>query len=172
MPARIRVAAMTVESAGLLVYRRVEDGWRVFLVHPGGPFWAKRDDGAWSIPKGELNGTEDALTAAKREFREETGQDVHGSFAPLPPCRLPSRKIVHAFAVEGDVDADAVVSNAFELEWPPRSGRRQLFPEIDRGAWFAIDEAHRKIQPGQLPLLHALSALLAPPGPDGIRPAP
>jgi predicted NUDIX family NTP pyrophosphohydrolase len=152
---------MALESAGLLVYRRVESELFVFLAHPGGPFWAKRDDGAWSIPKGEFDASEDALTAARREFQEETGQTANGTFTPLPPCRLPRRKIVHAFAVEADVDADAVVSNHFEMEWPPKSGRRQSFPEIDRGSWFTMAEARRKLQPGQLPLLDALSGMLA-----------
>lgn len=151
---------MAVESAGLLVYKQASGECLVFLAHPGGPFWAKRDDGAWSIPKGEFTADEEPLAAAKREFQEEIGQAIDGQFTALPPCRLPSRKIVHAFAIEGDVDANAVMSNEFELEWPPKSGRRQRFPEIDRGAWFTLAEARRKIQPGQKPLLDALFQLL------------
>src|SRR5260221_5009342 len=140
-----RSAAM-INSAGILVYRRRDAGLEVFLVHPGGPFWAKKDLGAWSIPKGEFTAEEGALDAAQREFTEETGQTIHGDFRPLTPAKQPSRKIVHAFAVEGEVDADRLVSNQFQLEWPPRSGRRQRFPEIDRGAWFTLAEARKRLQ--------------------------
>jgi predicted NUDIX family NTP pyrophosphohydrolase len=148
------------QSAGLLVFRRSKSGLEVFLVHPGGPFWAKKDQGAWSIPKGEFAEDEEGLAAARREFREEVGQDVAGEFLPLTPRRQPSRKTVHAWAVEGEVDARALVSNEFELEWPPRSGRMQRFPEVDAGAWFHLDEARRLIQPGQLPILEELAQLL------------
>ncbi len=153
-----------INSAGILVYRRRDAGLEVFLVHPGGPFWAKKDQGAWSIPKGEFTAEENALDAALREFAEETGQTIHGDFRPLIPTRQPSRKIIHAFAVEGEVDADNIVSNEFELEWPPRSGRRQLFPEIDRGAWFTFAEARKRLQPGLVPILDELAAVLGTAG--------
>ena len=151
---------MARQSAGLLVYKRAKSGHQIFLVHPGGPFWAKKDRGAWSIPKGEFAEGEEALAAACREFREEVGQDVAGPFVALTPRRQPSRKMIHAWAVEGEVDAEALVSNEFELEWPPRSGRMQRFPEVDAGAWFAFDEAKGRIQPGQLPILEELAQLL------------
>ena len=151
---------MVRQSAGLLVYKRAKNGLQVFLVHPGGPFWAKKDLGAWSIPKGEFADGEEGLAAARREFREEVGQDIAGPFLALTPRRHPSRKTIHAWAVEGEVDAGAVVSNEFELEWPPRSGRMQRFPEVDAGAWFAFDEARGRIQPGQLPILEELAQLL------------
>ena len=151
---------MARQSAGLLVYRRAKNGLQVFLVHPGGPFWAKKDRGAWSIPKGEFDESEEGLAEARREFREEVGQDIAGVFIALTPRRQPSRKTIHAWAVEGEVDAEALVSNEFELEWPPRSGRMQRFPEVDAGAWFAFDEAKGRIQPGQLPILEELAQLL------------
>jgi predicted NUDIX family NTP pyrophosphohydrolase len=143
-------------SAGILLYRRRSGALEVFLVHPGGPFWAKKDDGAWSIPKGEVEGDEALLDAARREFREETGFDVDGRFAPLSPVRQPGGKIVHAWAVAGDADPLALRSNRFPLEWPPRSGRMQEFPEIDRAAWFDLAAARLKLTRGQLPLLDAL----------------
>ena len=151
---------MARQSAGLLVYRRVKNGLQVFLVHPGRPFWAKKDQGSWSIPKGEFAEGEEALAAACREFREEVGQDVAGPFVALTPRRQPSRKMIHAWAVEGEVDAGALVSNEFELEWPPRSGRMQRFPEVDAGTWFTFEEAKGRIQPGQLPILEELAQLL------------
>ena len=152
---------MPKESAGLLLFRRGAGGPEVFLVHPGGPFWARKDEHAWSIPKGELDGGEDPLTAARREFAEETGLSVDGDFRALPPCKQSGGKLVHAFAVEGDADPAAVKSNTFELEWPPRSGRRQQFPEVDRAAWFPLVTARGKIHKGQLPLLDALEGMLA-----------
>ena len=151
---------MARQSAGLLVYKRAKSGLQIFLVHPGGPFWAKKDRGAWSIPKGEFAEGEEALAAACREFREEVGQDVAGPFVALTPRRQPSRKMIHAWAVEGEVDAEALVSNEFELEWPPRSGRMQRFPEVDAGTWFTFEEAKGRIQPGQLPILEELAQLL------------
>jgi predicted NUDIX family NTP pyrophosphohydrolase len=144
------------KSAGLLVYKKAGKKLYVFLAHPGGPFWAKKDIGAWSIPKGEFDGSEDGLSAARREFTEEIGQTVEGRFIALTPCRQPSRKVVYAWAIEGEVDAARVQSNSFEMEWPPRSGRRQSFPEVDRGRWFAIDEAKTYLQPGQVPILEEL----------------
>jgi predicted NUDIX family NTP pyrophosphohydrolase len=154
---------MPTNSAGILVYRRRPSGLEVFLVHPGGPFWAKKDQGAWSIPKGEFGDAENALDAARREFTEETGQTIDGEFLPLTPSKQPSRKIVYGFAVEGDVDADKIVSNEFELEWPPRSGVMQRFPEVDRGAWFAIAEAKKRVHAGLVPVLEELERLVGHP---------
>lgn len=142
------------------MYRRKGDGIEVLLVHPGGPFFAKKDDGSWSIPKGEFGPGEAPEIAARREFMEEIGRDPGHTLIALPVVRQSRAKTVHAFAVEGDLDPATVESNAFELEWPPRSGRMQSFPEIDRAAWFALDEAHRKIVAGQRPILDALAALL------------
>ncbi|MGE0116926.1 MAG: NUDIX domain-containing protein [Dongiaceae bacterium] len=146
---------MPKQSAGLLLYRR-RDGLQVFLVHPGGPFWAGKDAHAWSIPKGEIAEGEDPLQAARREFAEETGLAVDGRFLPLTPRRQPGGKIVHAWAVEADCDPAAVRSNSFALEWPPRSGRMQEFPEIDRAAWFPLAVAREKIHKGQAALLDEL----------------
>ena len=151
---------MAAKSAGILVYKRAADGIRVFLVHPGGPFWAKKDQGAWSIPKGEFEEGEDGLTTARREFHEEVGQKIDGDFVALTPIRQPGGKMVYAWAVEGDVDADNVKSNDFEMEWPPKSGRKQRFPEVDRGAWFALDEARSRIMTGQRPILEELATLV------------
>ncbi len=143
-------------SAGIVLYRRRETGIEVLLVHPGGPFWAKKDDGAWSIPKGEYVEGEDPLSVAKREFAEETGSELRGSCAELPPARQPSGKIIRAWAVEGDLDAASIRSNSFSMEWPPKSGRVQSFPEVDRGLWCIIALARRKLLPGQRVLLDEL----------------
>jgi len=148
------------ESAGLLVFRRTPGGLEVLLAHPGGPFWAKKDEGAWSIPKGELAAGEDPLAAALREFEEETGVIIAGTPLALQPVRQPSGKIIRAWALEGDLDPATVKSNTFSLEWPPRSGRQQEFPEIDRVAWLPVEEARRKIVPGQVPLLEQLALQL------------
>jgi predicted NUDIX family NTP pyrophosphohydrolase len=145
-------------SAALLVYRRTGSGTEVFLVHPGGPFWAKKDLGAWSIPKGEFAEDEDGLAAAKREFLEEVGQAIEGNFIALTPVKQRGGKVVHTWAVEGEVDAAAVKSNEFEMEWPPRSGRTARFPEVDRGQWFPMVEALRRILPAQAPILEELQA--------------
>ena len=150
---------MKRKSAGLLVYRTVQGTIEVFLVHPGGPFWANKDDGAWSIPKGEFGEDEDPLGAARREFEEETGLAMDGDFVALEPVRQAGGKWVHAWAVQGDVDAGAVRSNSFSMEWPPRSGRLAEFPEVDRGGWFTIEQARRKLLPGQHPLLDQLVRL-------------
>ena len=128
----------------------------MFLVHPGGPFWAKKDEGAWSIPKGEYEAGEEPLAAAVREFEEETGSRIEGEFLPLEPVVLASGKQVVAWAVEGDLDAGAIRSNTFSMEWPPRSGRQRQFPEVDRAGWFTLDEARRRINPGQRPLIDQL----------------
>jgi predicted NUDIX family NTP pyrophosphohydrolase len=153
---------MPKRSAGLLVHKVEAGALRVFLVHPGGPFWRNKDLGAWTIPKGEIADSEDALAAARREFREETGQDIAGDFAALTPCRQAGGKIVEAWAVAGDIDAASIVSNRFEMEWPPRSGRRQSFPEIDRAAWFTLADAREHINKGQATLLDELQSRLAP----------
>jgi predicted NUDIX family NTP pyrophosphohydrolase len=149
---------MAKHSAGLLMYRRRGE-LEVFLVHPGGPFWAKKDAGAWSIPKGEYRPGDDPLAAARREFREETGFPVAGEFIPLTPIKQPSGKIIQAWAVEGDCDAEAIRSNTFTLEWPPRSGRQQEFPEVDRAAWFTLTAAREKIIKGQVGFLEELQKL-------------
>jgi predicted NUDIX family NTP pyrophosphohydrolase len=155
---------MAKQSAGVLVYRRRGDGIEVFLAHPGGPFWAKKDLGAWSIPKGEFLDDETPLNAARREFAEEIGQPINGEFLALTPHKSPGGKMIHAFAVEGDVDAAKVESNLFEMEWPPHSGRMQSFPEVDRGGWFGIDTARQHLTKGQLPILEELVASLAADG--------
>jgi predicted NUDIX family NTP pyrophosphohydrolase len=148
---------MAKTSAGLLLFREVAERLEVLLVHPGGPFWAKKDDGAWSIPKGEFEGDEDPLAAARREFEEETGfAAVVGDPIPLAPLRQPSGKIVHAWALRGDVDPSALKSNTFSMEWPPKSGRQQEFPEVDRAAWFSFEVAARKILRGQAGFLSEL----------------
>lgn len=159
---------MPKRSAGLLLWKRADSGLRLLLVHPGGPFWASRDAGAWSIPKGEYAAGEDPLTAAKREFGEELGPAaaalVRGvpdaRFAPLGEVRQANGKIVTAFAFEGDLDPAAIVSNACSIEWPPRSGRRLSVPEIDRAAFFTPAEAGEKILAGQRDLLERLAPLL------------
>jgi predicted NUDIX family NTP pyrophosphohydrolase len=152
--------AMARLSAGLLFYRRRDGVIDVLLVHPGGPFWARRDDAAWSIPKGEfVEGEEDAELAARRELAEETGWRFDGPLEPLGSVRQPGGKTVVAFAAEADFDTATLVSNQFEMEWPPRSGRRQSFPEVDRAAWFSFPEAWITILAGQRPLLDAVAAL-------------
>ena len=151
---------MTKHSAGLLMYRRGEGVLEVLLAHPGGPFWAKKDLGAWSLPKGEYPPAEDALAAARREFIEETGFPAEGEFIPLTPRKQPSGKIIAAWAFEGDCDPGAVKSNTFTLEWPPRSGNTKNFPEIDRAGWFTLEAAKVKIIPGQMGFLEELEEIL------------
>lgn len=152
---------MPKTSAGLLPYRNSGPQLEVFLVHPGGPFWAKKDEGAWSIPKGESTSGEDPLTTARREFQEETGFTASGPFTPLTPVKQSGGKIVHAWLVEAThLDASAIHSNTFSLEWPPRSGKTREFPEVDRAAWFDLPTAQRKILKGQLPLLEELEQKL------------
>lgn len=152
---------MPKESAGILVYRRRSPEPEVLLVHPGGPFWAKKDLGAWSIPKGEIEPGEAPLARALRELQEETGFTVEGPFAPLASVKQPGGKTVHAFAAEGDGDAEAITSNHFRLEWPPRSGRFQSFPEVDKAGWFDLPAARAKILKGQRGLLDQLEAMLS-----------
>jgi len=151
---------MGKKSAGLFMYRRRAGRLDVLLVHPGGPFWATKDQGAWSIPKGEYTSEEDPLEAARREFREETGFAVEGEFKPLKPVKQPGGKVVSAWAFEGDCDPAAIRSNTVSIEWPPRSGRQQEFPEIDRAAWFSVEEARGKILKGQVDLLEELCRLV------------
>ena len=152
---------MPKESAGILLHRQHGGATEVFLVHPGGPLWTKKDAGAWSIPKGEPNAGEEYLAAAIREFAEETGTWLAGDFRPLPAIRQAGGKRVHAFTIAGYLDPATLASNTFEMEWPPRSGKRTRFPEVDRGAWFSLAEARRRINKGQAVLLDALGALLA-----------
>ena len=144
------------KSAGLILYRRTKQQLEVLLVHPGGPIWAKRDEGAWSIPKGEISAGEEPLEAAQREFAEELGSSVQGTLLALGSVIQKGGKVVQAWAVEGDLDVSSVKSNTFSMEWPPRSGREQEFPEIDRAAFFSLDEAKRKINPAQILLLDKL----------------
>lgn len=155
---------MPKRSAGILLHRRGAGGeLEVLLVHPGGPFWARRDAGAWSLPKGEHGEDEDPRTCALRELAEETGSDLGldpARLLDLGEVRQKGGKLVTAWAAEGDLDADAIVSNTFELEWPPRSGRRQTFPEVDRAGWFALDEARGKLLAAQLPFLDRVVAAL------------
>lgn len=140
---------MPKKSAGLLIFRRTSSDLEVLLVHPGGPFWAKKDEGAWSIPKGEFEESENPVTAAKREFEEEMGFGIGGDLVALEPLRQPGGKTVYAWAVEGDFDPGKIKSNTFTIEWPPKSGRHQEFPEVDRAEWFPIQVARRKILKGQ-----------------------
>jgi predicted NUDIX family NTP pyrophosphohydrolase len=147
-------------SAGLLVYRD-RGTLEVLLAHPGGPYWARKDAGAWTIPKGLVEQSDDLLATAQREFTEETGFMATGPFVPLAPVKQKSGKTVHAFACVGDFDPAKLVSNTFEIEWPPKSGRHRSYPEVDRLAWFGLAEAHERILPYQRPLLSELTVLLA-----------
>ena len=149
-----------VSSAGILLYRRAGANLEVLLVHPGGPYWRKKDEGAWSIPKGEMDEGEDAEVAARREFMEETGVALSGLLDPLGDIRQRGGKRVIAFAAEGDVDVQTMQSNTFEIEWPPKSGRMQSFPEIDRAEWFDLASAHAKILEAQRALLDRLAGLV------------
>jgi predicted NUDIX family NTP pyrophosphohydrolase len=155
---------MAKVSAGILLFRKAPAGLEVMLVHPGGPFWAKKDLGAWSIPKGLADEGEDLLEAAKREFLEETGAAVEGEFLDLGSHKQPGGKTISAWACEADFDPGSLRSNTFSLEWPPRSGRTAEFPEIDRAAWYSIEDALEKINKGQKPILAALEALAISPG--------
>jgi predicted NUDIX family NTP pyrophosphohydrolase len=156
----IPVKTGSVQSAGLLLYRRRNGHYEVLLIHPGGPFWQKRDEGAWSIPKGEIAANELAGDVARREFQEELGTAApHGSPIDLGQVRQSGGKVVHAWALEGDLDVTRVASNTFEMEWPPRSGRMQRFPEVDRAGWFDLETARRKLLPAQQAFLDRLEQL-------------
>ena len=148
---------MAKQSAGILLYRFINNQLQVFLVHPGGPFFKNKDDGSWSIPKGEFADDENPLDAAKREFQEETGQIINGNFIELTPIQQKGGKTVRAWAIEGDIDHKTIVSNAFEIEWPPRSGKKQTFPEIDKAAWFDTGLAKIKINAAQSELINELA---------------
>lgn len=141
---------MSKKSAGILLYRIKNNIPEVLLAHPGGPFWINKDIGAWTIPKGEFTDEEEPLQAAKREFKEETGADVSGEFMELTPVKLKSGKTVFAWLLKGDMDATQIKSNTFELQWPPKSGIKKTFPEIDKAQWFNTREARKKINPGQI----------------------
>jgi predicted NUDIX family NTP pyrophosphohydrolase len=151
---------MGKQSAGLLLYRRRQGKLEVLLVHPGGPFWVHKDAGAWSIPKGEHGPEEEPLAAARREFTEETGFTAAGPFLPLTPLRQKSGKLIQAYTCEGEADPGKLTSNTFSLEWLPHSGQMQEFPEVDRAAWFSLEEAAAKIHPGQAGFLRELARLV------------
>lgn len=153
---------MSEISAGILLHRTGPAGREVLLVHPGGPFWAKKDEAAWSIPKGLIDPGEAREAAARREFAEEVGAAPEGALALLGEFRLSNSKLLVAFALAGDFDPAALVSNSFEMEWPPRSGQRQSFPEVDRAAWFGLDAARTRLHLGQRPLIEALLAHAGP----------
>jgi predicted NUDIX family NTP pyrophosphohydrolase len=155
---------MPKTSAGLLMYRFRNAQLELFLVHPGGPFWRNKDQGAWSIPKGECAQGEDPFEAARREFKEETGYEAAGKFIPLAPLRQPGGKTILAWAFEGDCDPAGIRSNLFTLEWPPRSGRQVMFPEVDRAQWFDVDTARNKLLKGQVGFIDELCARLASEG--------
>jgi predicted NUDIX family NTP pyrophosphohydrolase len=146
-------------TAGLLLFRHCDE-LEVLLIHPGGPFWAKKDLGAWSLPKGQIEENEEPLAAAMREFAEETGFTVDGEFLPLNPIRQSGGKVVHAWAIQGDCDPTRLQSNLFSMEWPPKSGTFREFPEADRAAWFSIPEARKRILPAQENFLEQLSSML------------
>ncbi|MDB5197022.1 MAG: hypothetical protein JWP88_1393 [Flaviaesturariibacter sp.] len=145
------------KSAGILLYRFLASNEvEVFLVHPGGPFWKGKETGVWSIPKGEYEDEEEPLSAAKREFAEETGSTVEGPFIQLTPIKQKAGKLVAAWAAEGHIDANAIVSNSFKLQWPPKSGKWQTVPEVDKAAWFSIESAKEAINPAQVPFIDEL----------------
>jgi predicted NUDIX family NTP pyrophosphohydrolase len=154
---------MPKQAAGILLYRRGTNGLEILLAHPGGPLWARKDLGAWTIPKGQFADDEGALAAARREFEEEMGSPAAGEFVALGSIRQPSGKIVHAFTAESDFDVTTVKSNLFTLEWPPRSGQTGEFPEVDRAQWFSVAEARQKILKGQEPFIDRLLTLLESP---------
>jgi predicted NUDIX family NTP pyrophosphohydrolase len=152
---------MAKVSAGILLYRITSDQLQIFLIHPGGPFFRNKDDGTWSIPKGEyIEGEEDPLAAAKREFEEETGQKIDGKFIPLEPITQKGGKKVYAWAVKGDINHEVIQSNLFEIEWPPRSGKKQTFPEVDKAGWFDTETAKARINIAQIDLIENLIRIL------------
>jgi predicted NUDIX family NTP pyrophosphohydrolase len=150
---------MSKQSAGILLYRKTDNILQVFLVHSGGPFFVNKDDGNWSIPKGEFLDDEVPLDAAKREFLEETGQVINGTFIPLTPIQQKGGKNVFAWAIEGDINAATTFSNTFELEWPPKSGKIKTFPELDKAGWFSVEDAKIKINQAQVDLIEELITL-------------
>lgn len=147
---------MNPTSAGIALFRRTGSSIEIFLIHPGGPFWKNKDLGAWQFPKGEYQDGEEPLAAARREFHEETGYDVDGDFIDLGSVRQKAGKVVRLWAVQGDCDAKAIRSNTFSVEWPPKSGRMQEFPEVDRAGWFSPDDARRKLLAAQVPFVDRL----------------
>ena len=157
---------MRKQAAGILMYRRGPSGLEVLLAHPGGPLWARKDAGAWTMPKGQFTDDELPLDAARREFEEEMGTAPTGEFQPLGTVKQPSGKVIHAWAAESDFDATTVKSNLFSMEWPPRSGRMGEFPEVDRAGWFSIEQAREKMIKGQAPFLDRLLEVL---GPEDLR---
>jgi len=148
------------KSAGLLLYRCMENTIEFFLVHPGGPFWKNKDIGAWTIPKGELEDEEDALETAKREFKEETGTIIDGNFITLTPVKQKAGKLVYAWAIQGNIDSEKITSNTFKIQWPPKSGKWVDLPEVDKAGWFSIEESKQKINPAQIPLIDELLELI------------
>ena len=161
---------MAKRSAGILLYRGTGAGLELLLVHPGGPFWAKKDLGAWSIPKGEYQEGEDTLAVARREFEEELGSPAPARDAiELGELTQPSRKLIAAYAIEGDFDVGPLKSNLFEMEWPPKAGRLQSFPEVDRAEWFTVEAARDKILPGQRPFIDRLLERLGQPPKRTVR---
>ncbi|RCH56258.1 NUDIX hydrolase [Mucilaginibacter hurinus] len=151
---------MPKQSAGILLYKFDNNQPLVFLVHPGGPFWRNKNEGAWSVPKGEFTEDENILQAARREFEEETGQKITGDFVQLDPVRQKSGKLVYVWAVEGDINAEKIISNTFDMEWPPRSGKMINIPEVDKGGWFDAATGRKLINAGQVPLIDNLLRLL------------
>jgi len=151
---------MAKQSAGIFLFRRKENQIEIFLVHPGGPFWLKKDLGAWTIPKGEIEAGEESLDVAIREFNEETGQTISGKFIPLEPVKQKGGKVITAWAVEGDADHEKIISNTFEMEWPPKSGNKKSFPEVDKAEWFSISAAKEKINPAQIAFIDELISKL------------
>lgn len=154
------------KSAGILLYRKQNNAIEIFLVHPGGPFWVAKDIGAWSVTKGEFTDEEQPLTAAIREFKEETGALLSGDFIELTPVKQKGGKIVYAWALEGNIDADTITCNTFKMQWPPKSGQWKSFPEVDKAAWFGIEEAKQKINPSQVAFINELLLLLSKNGTD------
>jgi predicted NUDIX family NTP pyrophosphohydrolase len=148
------------KSAGILLYRFNKNSLELFLVHPGGPFWKGKETGAWTIPKGEFTDDEEPLAAAAREFEEETGTTIKGAFIELRPVKQKAGKLVYCWAVEGDIDADNIKSNTYKQEWPYKSGKWKSFPEVDKAAWFSIEDAKEKINPAQVAFIDELIELL------------
>ena len=148
-------------SAGILLYRIQQQQLEVFLVHPGGPFWKNKDLGAWSIPKGEYTTGEDPLACAKREFKEETGQNIEGNFQPLGQVKLKSGKLITAWAVAGDIDASKIASNLISIPWPPKTNKLIQIPEVDKGEWLEVSKALQKINPAQTAFIHRLTTMIS-----------